>query len=550
MSSTFDGVPTPHYNFADLFELTADKVPDRVSLIDARRQATYREFDERTTRLAHTLADMGVQAGDHVGILATNCIEWAEAAFAAYKLRASVVNINFRYVEEELRYIFQNSDVVALFYMREYGPLVAAAKDAQPKLEHFVRIEWNGSDADDSALAPTEFEEAVAAGSPVRDFGERSDDDVYLLYTGGTTGMPKGVMWRQEDVYFALAGGIDVFTNEKVTTPTAASEKIDASQPQGLVSIIIPPFMHGAGQMNLYRVLFEGNTALVPAVFDAEETWRLVEKYGVNIMQVTGDAMARPLADALERMKDEVDVSSLFSFGSTAAIFSQTVKEQLQALLPDHLVMTDSIGSTESGMNGIRFVAKGDAPKEGITSVQPAADSVVLDDNFEEVKPGSGVVGRVARGGNIPLGYYNDPVKTAETFLTDAQGRRWSIPGDYATVEADGRITLLGRGSVSINSGGEKIYPEEVEGALKSHPDVFDVLVVGVPDERWGERVCALLQPREGRTPALEDLQQHCRSQIAGYKIPRDLVLVAQVPRLPNGKPDYRSAKARAQSRA
>ncbi len=549
-SSTFDAVPTPHYNFADLFELTADKVPDRVALIDARREVTYREFDERTTRLAHTLAKMGVVAGDHVGVLATNCIEWAEAAFAAYKLRASVVNINFRYVEEELRYIFDNSDIVALFYMREYGPLVAAARDAQPKLQRFVRIEWNDSDADDRALAPTEFEEAVAAGSPERDFGERSDDDVYLLYTGGTTGMPKGVMWRQEDVYFALAGGIDVFTNEKVTSPTAASDKIDASQPRGLVSIILPPFMHGAGQMNLYRVLFEGNTALVPAGFDPEEVWRLVEKYGVNVMQVTGDAMARPLADALERMKDDVDVSSLYSFGSTAAIFSQTVKEQLQELLPDHLVMTDSIGSTESGMNGIRFVAKGDAPKEGITSVQPAADSVVLDDNFEEVKPGSGVVGRVARGGNIPLGYYNDPVKTAQTFVTDPQGRRWSIPGDYATVEADGRITLLGRGSVSINSGGEKIYPEEVEGALKSHPDVFDVLVVGVPDDRWGERVCALLQPREGRAPTLDELQAHCRSHIAGYKIPRDLVLVAEVPRLPNGKPDYRSAKARAQSPA
>jgi acyl-CoA synthetase (AMP-forming)/AMP-acid ligase II len=212
--------------------------------------------------------------------------------------------------------------------------------------------------------------------------------------------------------------------------------------------------------------------------------------------------------------------------------------------------MTDSIGSTESGMNGIRFVRKGDAPKEGVTTVQAAADSVVLDENFEPVEPGSGEVGRVARGGNIPLGYYNDPVKTAQTFVTDAHGRRWSIPGDYARVEADGRITLLGRGSVSINSGGEKIYPEEVEGALKSHADVYDVLVVGVPDDRWGERVCALLQPRAGRTPTLDALREHCRSQIAGYKIPRQLLLVDEVPRLPNGKPDYRSAKEQAKERA
>jgi 3-oxocholest-4-en-26-oate---CoA ligase len=543
-------MPMRHFQFADLFELAADTVPDRLALVDARREVTYRELDERSTRLAHTLAARGVEAGDHVGILATNCIEWVESVLAVYKLRASAVNINFRYVEDELRYLFENSDVVACIYQREYGPLVAAARSAQPRLKVFVRIEWSDSTADDSALDPIEFEAAVAQGSPERDFGERSDDDVYLLYTGGTTGMPKGVMWRHEDVYFALGGGIDVFTNERVTEPEAASKKIDASQPSGLVSIILPPLMHGAGQFSVYRTLFEGNTAIMPARFEPEEVWRTVEKYRVNVMQVTGDAMARPLADTLERIQDEVDVSSLVSFGSTAAIFSQTVKEQLQALLPDYLVMTDSIGSTETGMNGIRFVQKGDAPKDGITSVQPSADSVVLDDDFEPVEPGSGVVGVLARGGNIPLGYYNDPVKTAQTFVTDSQGRRWSIPGDYARIEADGRITLLGRGSVSINSGGEKIYPEEVEGALKSHADVYDVLVVGVPDERWGERVCALLQPRAGRTPTLDELREHCRSQIAGYKIPRQLLLVDEVPRLPNGKPDYRSAKEQAKERA
>jgi acyl-CoA synthetase (AMP-forming)/AMP-acid ligase II len=543
-------VPGPHFNFADLFELAADKVPDRVALIDARRQVTYREFEERCNRLAHALAGMGVRAGDHIGILATNCIEWAEATFAAYKLRASVVNINYRYVEEELRYLLANADPVALFYHREYASLIEAARDAQPRLQHFVRIEWNDSDVDDRALTPVEFEAAIASGSPARDFAERSDDDVYLLYTGGTTGMPKGVLWRHEDVYFALAGGIDVFTNAKVTSPTAASDNIDPAQSsQGLVLIILAPFMHGAGQMTLYRTLFEGGTAVIPAAFDADEVWRLVEKYRVNVMPVTGDAMARPLADALAALGDDVDVSSLLSFSSTAAIFSQTVKEQLQDLLPDHVVMTDAIGSTESGMNGIRFVTKGDAPKEGITSVQASADSVVLDENFEPIEPGSGRVGRVARGGNIPLGYYNDPAKTAETFVVDPRGKRWSIPGDYATVEADGRITLLGRGSVSINSGGEKIFPEEVEGALKSHPDVFDVLVVGVRDDRWGERVCALLQPRGDRSPTLEALQQHCRGLIASYKIPRELVLVQEVPRLPNGKPDYRTAKAQAAQR-
>jgi acyl-CoA synthetase (AMP-forming)/AMP-acid ligase II len=536
----------PHYNFADLFEMAVDKVPGRTAVVDTRRRVTYGQLEERANRLAHTFMAAGIAPGDHVGIYATNCIEWVEAMFALYKMRAVPVNVNFRYVEDELRYLFDNADLVGLVYQREYGPIIAKTRDAQPRLRHFFRIEWDGSDADDSALEPMELEAAIAAGSPARDFGERSGDDIYLLYTGGTTGMPKGVMWRQEDVYYALGGGIDAFTGERVTSPTAASDKIDPNAPSGLVMMPVPPLMHGAGQFGTFRSLFEGNTAVLVDKFDAEAVWRLVERERINVLSVTGDAMARPLADTLERLKDDIDVSSIVSFGSTAAIFSQTVKDQLQRLLPEHVVMTDAIGSTESGMNGIRVVQKGDAPKEGITSVLASADSIVVDENLEPLAPGSGKVGRLARGGNIPLGYYNDPEKTAATFVTDAQGRRWAIPGDYATVEADGRITLLGRGSVSINSGGEKIFPEEVEGALKSHPDVFDVLVVGLPDERWGECVTALCQPRPGRTPTLEDLQHHARAHIAGYKVPRRLLLVDEVPRLPNGKPDYRGAKARA----
>ena len=539
-----------HFNFADLFELAAARVPDRLAVVDRRRRVTFAELEARANRLAHALEGAGVQAGQHVGVFATNCVEWVESMLAVYKIRGSVVNVNFRYVEEELRYLFDNSDMTALVYQREYGPRINAARDAQPKLQTFIRIEWGGSDADDAALAPLEYEMAMAEHSPEHDFGERSDDDVYLLYTGGTTGMPKGVMWRQEDVYFALAGGIDVFTLERVASPETASERIDVAQPSGLVMMPVPPLMHGAGQMGVLRCLFEGATAVITDTFDADEVWRTVERERVNSLSVTGDAMARPLADSLETLRDELDLSCVVSFSSTAAIFSQTVKEQLQALLPEYVVMTDAIGSTESGMNGIRVVQKGDAPKEGITSVQPSADSVVLDENLEPIEPGSGKVGRVARGGNIPIGYYNDPEKTAEVFVTDARGRRWSIPGDYATVEADGRITLLGRGSVSINSGGEKVFPEEVEGALKSHPDVFDVLVVGLPDDRWGERVAALLQPRPGRTPSLDDLQSHCRTVIAGYKVPRELLLVDEVPRLPNGKPDYRTAKSRARGLA
>jgi acyl-CoA synthetase (AMP-forming)/AMP-acid ligase II len=307
--------------------------------------------------------------------------------------------------------------------------------------------------------------------------------------------------------------------------------------------------MHGAGPFSTYRMLFEGGTVVYRPRFDPEDVWRTIERERVNVIGVTGDAMARPLADALERMQGDVDLSSLLSFGSTAAIFSQTVKEQLRDLLGPNLVMTDAIGSTETGMNGIRVVQAGDAPKEGITTVLASADTTVLDDDMRPMEPGTGKVGRLARGGNIPLGYYRDPEKTAATFVTDVDGKRWSIPGDYATIEADGRITLMGRGSVSINSGGEKIYPEEVEGALKAHPDVFDVLVVGVPDERWGERVTAVVQPRPGHTPVLDELVEHCRTRIASYKIPRQVFLVETVPRLPNGKPDYSRAKATALER-
>ncbi len=534
-----------HFNFADLFELAADKVPDRVAVHDDGRSATYAEVEANANRLAHVLLASGVQPHQHVAIYAKNRLEWVESIFAIYKIRCSIVNVNYRYVEHELRYLLDNSDTVAVIYEAEYEPLLAAARDAQPKLTTFVRID-DGTSGERLIPEAVDYAEAIAAASPVRDFPERSDDDVYLLYTGGTTGMPKGVMWRMEDVFYALGGGVDVFTNEKVTSPFALSEKIDPSVPSGIVSLQIAPFMHGAGQFGMMRALFEGNTAVIMQQFDAERVWRRVDELRINVVGFTGDAMARPLADVYERIKDEIDITCLFSFSSTAAVFSQSLKDYFRAVLPEHTLMMDAIGSTESGMNGYRLVTRDDRPNEGITTVNASRDSVVLDDDLRPVAPGSGVIGKVARGGNIPIGYYNDPVKTAETFVLDADGNRWSIPGDFAQVEADGRITLLGRGSVSINSGGEKIFPEEVEQALKAHPDVFDVIVVGVPDDRWGERVCALVQARAGTAPTLESVTEVARTSIAGYKVPKELVLIDEVPRHANGKPDYRAAKARA----
>jgi acyl-CoA synthetase (AMP-forming)/AMP-acid ligase II len=432
---------------------------------------------------------------------------------------------------------------VAIIYAAEYEELLASCADAQPKLTTFIRID-DGSAAPRLIKGALDYEPLLASQPPEREFDERSDDDIYLLYTGGTTGMPKGVMWRMEDVFYALGGGVDIFTNEKATVPSALADKIDPNAPGGLVMLQTAPLMHGAGQFGVMRALFEGNTAVLPGQFDADQVWRLVDEHRINVIGFIGDAMARPLKDAYEKVRDQIDISCVVSFSSTAAIFSPTLKAYWRETLPEYTVMLDAIGSSETGMNGYRMVEKGAERTEGITTVNASLDSVVLGDDLRPVEPGSGQVGKVARGGNIPIGYYKDEAKTAETFVNDADGKRWSIPGDFARVEADGTITLLGRGSVCINSGGEKIFPEEVEGALKANTDVVDAIVVGVPDERWGEVVCALVQPEPGATPTLEALQETARGLIAGYKVPRRVYLIDRVPRHPNAKPDYKRAKA------
>ncbi len=550
------------YNIADMIEYAVDAVPDKLALIDGDRRLTYRQLDERANRLAHHLAATGVEAGDHVGIYGPNSLEWVESMLAAVKIRAVPVNINYRYVEDELAYLFDNADLVALVFMRPYAQRVAAVRARCPSLRHLVvaGADPDGGGAGDpgepdetdrpettvaqalAGLGAVAYDQALAGSSPDRDFPTRSPDDVWIIYTGGTTGMPKGVMWRQEDIFFALAGGTDPFTREPVSSDHAHAEAA-AANPGQLVFLVAPPLMHGAAQVATIMNLMQGNRLVLMDRFEAERLWHLVADEGINSILITGDAMGRPMIETLEALDaagEQLDLGSLLSLSSSAAVFSPTVKERFVERF-DTLVITDSIGSTESGMNGIIMVGKGNtAMRGGGPTVAPARDSVVLDEaTLTPVEPGSGVVGKIARGGNIPLGYYKDPAKTAETFVTADDGRRYAMPGDHAVVEADGSITLLGRGSVSINSGGEKIYPEEVEQALKSHPDVFDALVVGVPDERWGQRVAAVVQPREGRSPTLDDLGAHCRGQIAGYKVPRQLTLVPEVVRSPSGKPDY-----------
>lgn len=535
-----------HFNFADLFEAIVDTVPERAALVVGDQRRTFAELEQRGNRLAHHLLAAGVRPGEHVGIYAYNGVEWVEGMVALYKIRAVPVNINYRYVEQELRYLCDNADLVAIIVQREFAPRIAAIRDELPTLRHLI-VSDDGSGASTDGLELTDYEAAIASGTPERDFPERSNDDIHMIYTGGTTGMPKGVMWRQEDIFFALCGGIDAFANTRMEHPEELSERARASAGPG-VNFPIAPLMHGAGQVSTIRGFIHGDTTVLTPRFDAEEVWRLVEREKVNVLGITGDAMARPLADALERMHDDLDLSSLVSIGSSAAIFSQSIKDQLMERLPNILVV-DSIGATETGMNGIKIAQKGEKPRGGPATVQPSLDSIVVDEEFRPIEPGSGEIGRVARTGNIPLGYYKDPERTAAVFF-EHDGCRYSIPGDFATVEADGQVTLLGRGSIVINTGGEKVFPEEVEGVLKAHPDVFDVLVVGVPDERWGERVTAVVQPREGRTPTVEALAAHCREHIAAFKAPKQVFLVGEISRAPSGKPDYPWAKEYARAAA
>lgn len=513
------------FNIADLFEQAADEWPDHPYLADERTRRTYAEMDSRANRLAHHLAAQGIGPGDRVGIYAYNRAEWVEALWAVFKLRAVWVNINYRYVHDELRYLFDQADLSALVVEPQFAEPAAAAAPHVPQL----------------VIGP-DYEAALAAQPDRRDFAARSNDDHYILFTGGTTGLPKGVVWRHEDVVMALGGGVDIRTGEVLTAPDGFVAK--GNNGFRMVSFPLPPLMHGATQWNVMGQAFIGGSMVLRARFDAADVWRTVAAERVNSLFITGDAMARPLLDSYETevaAGRRPDTSSLFMVASSAVLFSQHSKDRFFELFPE-LLISDSVGSSEGGANGFSLVTKGTVMKGGPT-VTAAPQSLVVDEELMPVAPGSGVIGRLARRGNIPVGYLDDPVKTAQVFVTAADGTRYVIPGDYAMVEADGSITLLGRGSVSINSGGEKIFPEEVENALKAHPDVYDAMVVGVPDERWGERVVAIVAPVAGTMPTLSGVQDHCRNHVAGYKIPRDLVIVAEVPRSPSGKLDYRWAK-------
>ncbi len=512
--------------------MAAAAVGERIALVVGERRSTYAQLEERANRLAHWLAGRGVGPGDHVALYLENCPEYIEAMLAAFKLRAVPINVNHRYVADELRYLLDDSDSVAVVTQPSLVPRVSAVAADAPD----VRFTLATGD---------EYEEALAGGSPERPDVERSDGDHYVIYTGGTTGMPKGVVWRHDDAFYACMGGGDP---QHMLGPVATPDELpDRINEHPFCYMPLAPMMHAAAQWTSFSRFFAGDKVVLPAgSLDPVGVWRTIGAEGVNGLTVVGDAVARPLLDEWDR-SGPYDVSPLVVFSNGGAPMSSATRERVLARLP-RVFLVDGFGSSEAGTQGSTRVTAGDvAHGAGLATFDdPVKPTIVVRPDGRRVTPGSGEVGSVLAGGRLPLGYHNDPAKSAEVFL-ERDGERWLITGDMAAVASDGSIELRGRGSGTINTGGEKVFPEEVEGVLRAHPDVYDCLVVGVPDDRWGSAVAAVVAPVSGAEPTLDGLAEHCKQRMAGYKAPKRLVLVDEVVRSPSGKADYRWAQATAE---
>ena len=539
------------FDLSTVFRTVAEAIPDNEVMIWRDLRLTYAQMDARIDGVAHYLVSRGLgchierdrlaghQSGqDHVGLYMRNGNEYLEAMVAGYRARVAPFNVNFRYVEEELLYLLTDSGARALIYSSEFAPAVQAIRDRLPDLQVLIQV------ADDSGnpLLPgaVDYESVTATPEPADGMPTPDGEDLYILYTGGTTGMPKGVLWRQHDIFMSAMGGRPFTGGPELTTYQDLIDQVVAGA--GLRSfLVLPPLMHGAAQWGVFNTISAGGWVAVPEDvkhFDADAILRLAERERVLSIPVVGDAMARPLVDQIE--KGDYDLSGLMALTNGGAPLSPTVRERLLTALPNLIIM-DAVGASESGAQMTSIATKG-ADVQAATFT-PMADTTVVAVDFSRVlEPGDGE-GWLARRVFVPLGYLGDADKTARTFPT-IDGVRFSIPGDKARYLADGRIELLGRDSVTINSGGEKIFAEEVERAIASHPSVYDVVVAGRPSERWGNEVVAIVQLAQGKTATDEELIEACRPHIAQYKFPKAFVRTDQVVRSPAGKADYRWAKA------
>ena len=529
------------WNLGDIWEAVAGVLGDEPALLHADGAVSWSEFDRRSNALARYLLERDVEAGDKVAIYSYNRPEYLEAVFAAFKARLVPVNINYRYRAEELAYIFDNSDAVAVVFENDFAANLDSLRPGLDKVKAFVGI-------DDGRPRPDWADDyaSVAAGPDGALGNQRSGDDLMFIYTGGTTGMPKGVMWRQEDVWVTLGGGGDLLTGEG--KPAGIDEHL-ANVGRGQARMrLMPacPLMHGTGLLTAINALFMGGSivTLPSRRLDAALLWSEVERHKVNAISIVGDVFARPMTKALGERS--YDLTSLAMIVSSGVMWSPEVKAEMLKHHPA-MVLVDSLGSSEATGFGTSVTTAEQTVALG--KFQVGNKVKVFDDELREIAPGSGKRGRVARSGNIPLGYYKDPAKTAETFPV-IDGVRYSMPGDYAMVQGDGTLVLLGRGSVCINTGGEKVFPEEVEEVLKRHPSVEDAAVVGLPDEKWGQAITAMVQARPGRETDEGELREHVRSLLAAYKVPKRVFAVPDIGRSPSGKMDYRAVTRMARERA
>ncbi len=535
------------WNFASIFESVGDALPDQTALIQGERMRTWRELDDRAARLAGALRAAGLGTDSKVASYLYNSNEYVEGLLGTFKLRAVPVNVNYRYLEEELVYLLDNSDAEALLFHGILSEHVAKIAGRAPKLKLLIQVD-DGSPLIDGAV---EYESLLAAHDPMERV-VRSGDDYYFLYTGGTTGMPKGVMWRNEDLVGVLGGSLYPLFGESMPERSEdagpiAKRAVDSGR--NTVHLPASPLMHGTGAFTSLQAMSVGGAivTLESRTFDPHELWRVVERRRVTQMAIVGDAFAKPMLRALDEGDAEgrpYDISSLGLIVSSGVMWSAEVKEQLVAR--GNMFLLDSLGSSEAV--GMANSMSGPGSATATAHFTIGDDAKVFTEDGTEVVPGSDEIGVLAVGGYIPSGYYKDEAKSASTFRVVA-GRRWSVPGDFASVDADGTITLLGRGSVCINSGGEKVFPEEVEEAVKRHPSVADALVIGVPDDRFGEAVTAVVGLRHGEHADADDIAG-ALGALAPFKRPRKIVFVDSVKRGPNGKADYGWARETVQRAA
>lgn len=537
--------PDAPFSLARLFEAVTEAVPDRVAVVAGPRRLTYRALSARSTRVARHLAGAGVRPGEHVALLAHNRAEWLESFLGILRAGAVPVNVNYRYVAGELRHVLSDSHAVALVAEDSLAATVAGVRADLPRLRHVLLIEDGGPRA--KTLAGMDYETALAAQAPEDPFElpPTSGSDHYLLYTGGTTGHPKGVLWRQADIFRAAVERRSPGA-PRARDLTDVAERAARCFPQRM--LVLGPLMHAAGQWNALSMLLCGKRVVVSTDrnFDAGRLAAVAHREGVHTLQLVGDAMARPLAQRL--LAEPGLCPALASVRSGGTPLTHPVRAMWRSWRSD-LALADSYGGSETGVCGTADagVAPGADPS-GETERGPnfamGGSVAVLDDRLDPLPSGSTEVGRIARSGHIPLGYYNDPVATARTFPVDRRGRRWALSGDYATRGQDGSVVLLGRGSVVVNTAGEKVYPEEVEAVLKAHPEVVDAIVLPTPDETLGQRVSAVVALAPGAGVDTEELRAHCRGRLAGYKVPRSVRFVDRVRRTAVGKQDYRWASA------